>query len=36
VNIFIGLILATDLQSEFLNDILVTALFERVIGLQEP
>jgi hypothetical protein len=35
-NLFIGLILVTDLQSEFLNDILVTALFERVIWLQEP
>lgn len=33
VNVLIGLVLASDLQSEYLNDILVTALFERVIWL---
>jgi len=35
VDVLIGLVLTTDLESEFLNDILVTAFFERVIWLQE-
>jgi len=35
MDVFTELVLVSDLQSEYLNDILVTALFESVIWLQE-